>query len=361
MFEKIEITKKDFLPLLQWCLIKYKLDPASRQGIGGREDKVGGFIDRFSNQCVNWIIFNHILSSEKISVDPDMFFYNAKSAKKCADIIGIKGENDKLVPLSYFVKDEWVHEDNAPFVEVKTVRKSQYCSGLGLPQYDDNHYYVYVESEFDELYLYNFFEKSSEENLEMSDRYIKDNSENIIKSPVLSLPNNIGTLRLLGIYKGHELKKHNLEYKQGQHPRYISSIESFNLEDIPENKKTCNTLINDKRFIYEPIDNDYKEFLPIYNDGASIELVHGEQKTMTYIYINVINKCFLNEYSLEKGYYKVSFKRFMRSSKETEIINHKSVYDSTNNKSNHFPIEVSDKLIQELGEFFNENQGNTIC
>ena len=206
MFEKIEITKKDFLPLLQWCLVKFKLDPTSRQGIGGREDKIGGFIDRFSNQCVNWLIFNHILSNENFGVDPDMFFYNAKTAKKCADVIGIKGEDGKLVTLTYFDKDKWVHKKNAPFVEVKTVRKSQYCSGLGLPQYDDNHYYVYVESEFNELYLYNFFETFPEENLNMSESYIKDNSENIITKPVLDLPDNIATLRLLGIYKGHELK-----------------------------------------------------------------------------------------------------------------------------------------------------------
>ena len=52
MFEKIEITKEDFLPLLRWCLIKYKLDPASRQGIGGVEHKIGGFIDRFQTNVL---------------------------------------------------------------------------------------------------------------------------------------------------------------------------------------------------------------------------------------------------------------------------------------------------------------------
>ena len=60
MYEEIKITNKDMLPLLYWCFLKYRFDPSSRQGIGGREDKIGGFIDRFSNQSINWLLFDNI-------------------------------------------------------------------------------------------------------------------------------------------------------------------------------------------------------------------------------------------------------------------------------------------------------------
>ena len=80
--DTIEITKNDFAPLLHWCLIKFIVDPGSRMGIGGRADKIGGFIDRWSNQCVNWVMFNHLLRNEEFNIDPDYFFYSAKSAKK---------------------------------------------------------------------------------------------------------------------------------------------------------------------------------------------------------------------------------------------------------------------------------------
>ena len=354
MFKKIEITKKDFFPLLNWCLIKFKLDPSSRQGIGGREDKIGGFIDRFSNQCVNWMILNHMLSNENLKVDPDMFFYNAKSAKKCADVIGIKGKDNKLVTLTYFDKDKWVHKENAPFVEVKALRKSQNCCGLGLPQFDANHYYVYVESEFNELYLYNFFENFSEQDLKMSESYIKDNSENIIKEPIFDLPDNIATLRLLGVYKGSELKKHNLEYKPGENPRYITSIEPVNEEDIPTRIKFSRT-INSDRFIYEPRKRMYEEFLPIYTNSKSIEIRHGKEEYVSKLYLKVNKKCFFNEHDLDEGFYIVNFKEFQRSGKEIEIFNHKSVYDTKCHKSNIFPTEASKELILKLKEFFIQN------
>ena len=60
--------------------------------------------------------------------------------------------------MTYFDKDKWVHQDGAPFIEVKTLRHDQYCAGLGMSQFDDDHYFVYVESKFDELYLFNFFD-----------------------------------------------------------------------------------------------------------------------------------------------------------------------------------------------------------
>tara|TARA_B100000787_G_C16180779_1_gene291679 strand:+ start:748 stop:1830 length:1083 start_codon:yes stop_codon:yes gene_type:complete len=349
-YETIEITKEDFLPYLHWCLIKFQIDPSSRRGIGGVNHKIGGFIDRFSNQCVNWIIFNHLLRNEKFKVDPDYFFYREKSAKKCADIIGLKGENGKVVPLTYFNKTEWVHINNAPFIEVKTLRKDQQIAHLGMTQYRDNNYFVYVESDFDELYLFNLIEGFLEKDFDMSmnEIYVKDNSDNVLLSSKVERPNKIATIRLMGTYKGADLKEHNLEFPMGKNPRYIGSIEKVNEKDTINPNKRIATKITDERFIYDPWEEKLNEWLPIYTKANSIQMIHKERKTKGYLFIEVEEPCFLNEHHLEKGFYKINFKILDRSGKETEIFNHKSVYDNVNHNYPVFPDDRTDELIQEL-------------
>jgi len=352
-YETIEVTKEDFLPYLHWCLIKFQNDPSSRRGIGGVNHKIGGFIDRFANQCVNWIIFNHLLRNEKFKVDPDYFFYKEKSAKKCADIIGLKGEYG-IVPLTHFNKTEWVHINKAPFIEVKTLRKDQQIAHLGLTQYHDDNYFVYVESEFDELYLFNLIEGFLERDFDMSmnEIYVKDNSDNIILTPKVEKPNKIATIRLMGIYKGSDLKEHNLEFPMGKNPRYIGSVEKINEEDTINLNKRLSTKIKDERFIYDPLEERLNEWLPIYTKSNSIKMIHKERKTKGYLFIEVEEPCFLNEHKLEKGFYRINFKVLDRSGKETEIFNHKSVYDQVNHNYSVFPNDRTDELIEELKSFY---------
>ena len=159
---------------------------------------------------------------------------------------------------------------------------------------------------------------------------------------------------MLGVYKGSELKKHNLEYKPGENPRYITSIEPVNEEDIPTRIKFSRT-INSDRFIYEPRKSEYAEFLPIYTNFKSIEIRHGKEEYVSKLYLKVNKKCFFNEHDLDEGFYIVNFKEFQRSGKEIEIFNHKSVYDNNCHKSNIFPTEASKELILKLKEFFIQN------
>ncbi len=357
-YKTIEIEKKDFLPLLKWCLIKFQSDPQSRQSIGGRADKIGGFIDRFSNQCVNWIMFNYLLSEKNFKIDPDFFFYNAKSAKKCADVIGLRGINQDIVPLSHFVKDQWVHDSNCPFIEVKTVRDSQYMVGLGMPQYDDNHYFVYVESEFDDLYLFNFLDQLTIQdlNLSMDRAYLKDNSLNIIKSPAVDMPNKIATLRLLGIYKGSDLKKHNLSFKEKEPIRYLKSIIPVNEKDIPTRSKGMKTLIENDVFVYDPLTENKNQYLPIHTKAKHIHIIHSKKKTIGKIYIKVDKPCHFNEFNLDIGFYEVEFGTFLKRSKEIEIFNHKSIFDVKNHKDSTFPKDHTEELITKLEKIYNERK-----
>lgn len=358
-FSTIELKKEDFLPYLKWCFVKFQIDPSSRIS-GAKTDKIGGFIDRFSNQCVNWIIFNHLLRNENFKVDPDYFFYKEKSAKKCADIIGLKGDDGKIVPFTFFEKDKWEHIDDAPFVEVKTLRKEQYCAGLGMTQFDANHYYVYVESDFEDLYLVSLFDSFLKNDFEikMSQIYIKDNSNNTIISQEPSFSERIATLRLMGIYRGNELKKHNLEFPGERNLRYIKIIERVNkdqvLAKIPLNKKLETQITSDK-FLYNPDNEKLLEYLPIYTQARSIQIIHKEKKTKGYLYIKVNESCFFNEHKLERGYYKITFNIFERKSKETEIFNHKSAYDSRNHEYPIYPTDCTNELITTMKSFFNKS------
>ena len=355
-YQEIEISEADFLPLLKWCLLKFEFDPSSRRSFGGRDDKIGGFIDRFANQCVNWIIFNHLLADKDFEVDPDFFFYNEKSAKKCADVIGLKGNSGKIVPLSYFVKDEWIHEKNIPFIEVKTVRNSQFMTSLGMPQFNDNHYFVYVESVFDDLYLFNFFNKLdiNDQNLTMDSIYLKDNSKNIIQMPNSNLSEKIATLRLLGTYKGSDLIKHNLSFSINEPIRYIKDLRSIEEVDIPPKSKGMKTMINDDVFIYDPANEKKNQFLPIYTKANCVQIIHSSKMLMTKLYIEVIDSCYLNQFKLDAGFYEIEFAVFKKKSQEVELFNHKCIYDQSNYVHDSYPTDCTDELINKLEEVYNQ-------
>ena len=355
-YQEIEISEADFLPLLKWCLLKFEFDPSSRRSFGGRDDKIGGFIDRFANQCVNWIIFNHLLADKDFEVDPDFFFYNEKSAKKCADVIGLKGNSGKIVPLSYFVKDEWIHEKNIPFIEVKTVRNSQFMTSLGMPQFNDNHYFVYVESVFDDLYLFNFFNKLdiNDQNLTMDSIYLKDNSKNIIQMPNSNLSEKIATLRLLGTYKGSDLIKHNLSFSINEPIRYIKDLRSIEEVDIPPKSKGMKTMIEDDVFIYDPANQKKNQFLPIYTKANCVQIIHSSKMLMTKLYIEVLDSCYLNQFKLDAGFYEIKFDVFKKTSKEVELFNHKSIYDQSNHVYESYPTDCTDELINKLEAVYNQ-------
>lgn len=356
-YDEIEITTEDFLPYLKWCLLKFQNDPSSRRGTGGIEYKIGGFLDRFSNQCINWILFNHLLKNKDFKIDPDYFLYAKTSAKKCADIIGLCAKNGKKIPLSYFNKTKWEHVEGAPFIELKTLRRDQKIAHLGMTQYNDNNYYAYVESHFDELYLFKLIQgfDSQSHDITMSSVYIKDNSENILLSPEIIPPEKIATIRLLGIYKGKDLKEHNLEFPQGKKPRYVSEIKKINENEmkIPKEKQILES-ISTQRFIYDPKNECNNEWLPIYTDGKSIDLIYHKtkEKTKGHMFIRVNRNTFLNEYALDSGLYRIIFKVFDRSGKETELFNHKSIYDSKNHRNDSHPKDCTNELISELTSFY---------
>lgn len=327
IFDEIKIETKDFLPMLYWCFVKFQIDPTSREGIGGRKDKIGGFIDRFSNQCVNWLIFNHILKPYDISVDPDFFFYNAKSAKKCADILGVRKDN-KLYPFTLFNKDSWEHIDGMPFIEIKALRKSQNLAHLGTPQFSDDHYYCYVETDFDDLYLLKIFQEALYENkklMYMDPGYIKDNSLNIIFNHFeeLTEPKYIGTMKLINVINGNEIKKHFLECAEGVKPYYFDSFEQIDESAINSKMRKFPIDVKDGKILFNA--ESRSKHISFYIDKSDIKEIHnGSQIFAGNMKIYSEESFHINHIEIPQGYVKLNFKKFDRSRKETEYCNYKN-------------------------------------
>lgn len=348
IFDEVRIQVKDFLPMLYWCFIKYQIDPASRQGVGGREDKIGSFIDRFSNQCVNWLIFNHILSSYSLSVDPDFFFYNEKSAKKCADILGVRKQGN-LYPFTVFDKTEWSHIDGMPFIEIKSLRKDQNLASLGTPQYDNNHYYCYVETDFDEFYLLKVFEDTifkSKNLMNMDPLYIKNNSKNIIlNNQSLSKPKDIGSMRLINVIKGDEIKKHFLECPDQFKPYYLNDVISHN--------QKLHSKMNDYpiKIIDGKIDFDTDtrlKHIQFYISNDDVKEIHNKkQRPKSSMLIKCDKQFNINHKIFKPGTYRLEFKEFDRKRKETEYCNYKDALKYQENDKN-FPKSSVKELIEKI-------------
>ena len=92
------------------------------------------------------------------------------------------------------------------------------------------------------------------------------------------MPNKVATLRLLGVYKGSDLKKHNLSFKQNEPIRYLKSIKAINEEDISTRSKGMKTLIENDVFVYDPLQENKNQYLPIHTKAKHIHIIHDGHK-----------------------------------------------------------------------------------
>jgi hypothetical protein len=335
------------LEMIYWCFLKYTIDPTSRLGIGGIEYKIGGFIDRFSNTCVNWLIFRHILKNKNYIVDSDYFIYKEKSAKKSPDILGIKNKNGQVVPFCKFNDTKWeMVNEEMPFIEIKALRKTQNLGALGEPQFATKHFFCYVETDFDEHYLLNFFENKIYEfskAMKMSDSYITNNSQNvIITPPSLSPPTKIGTIKLLGIYKGDEIKKQFSAWGEGEKPYYLSSVEILDESSLKKNAVFSKVDVIDGK--YEHKLSSTSSHIPFYINQNSF-YVSNQKKILTKLVIKVERDTYINNFLIPPGFATLIFKKFDRSKKETEYINHKFIIDQKNGIGHKGLRDSTDELI----------------
>lgn len=348
LYEELSIDKDAMLEMIYWCFLKFRIDPTSRQGIGGIEYKIGGFIDRFSNTCVNWLIFRHILKNKDYEVDSDYFIYKEKSAKKSPDILGIKKKNGQVIPFCKFNDTKWeMVNEEMPFIEIKALRKTQNLAHLGEPQFSTNHFFCYVETDFDEHYLLNFFEKKIYESanaMKMSSSYIKNNSRNIIiEPPFLSAPQKIGTIKLLGIYKGEEIKKEFTPCEDGFSPYYLSTVEIISEADLDKRTEFIKVNVINGKYEHKP-DPNTSSHIPFYVNQDNFYIA-DKKKILSKLLIKVERETYINEFLIPVGFATIIFKKFSRSKNETEYINHKFIIDQRNDMGHKAPKDSTEELI----------------
>lgn len=334
-YDEIDIDKNLFQELIYWTLLKYKLDPNSRRHFG-QADKIGGFIDRFSNTCSNWLVLDHVLKDLNITVVRDYFLYTEKSAKKCADVIGVKNALGKIIPFTSFNKTKWDHFDDKPFIEVKTFRKDQYNIALDEAQFYEDHYYCFVESDFDENYLLSLFDNqihSYFNSMKMPNEMILDNSLNYIFDPYeLSTSKKIGSLRLLGIYKAKDIKANSkLFSKKGEQPIFLKSDDIYVNPKIPKTLKNQfhSIILKNNQYSYSPL------HVPLLMSSNSINLVYNVNKKTkapmnisdNYHYVYSNQEFYINEKKIPAGYAKLIFSKMPKESDKKEYIAHKALFD----------------------------------
>ena len=347
LFEPFEIKKEEMESHLYWCFVKYYLDQGgSKVGTGARRSKVGEFIDRFTNQISNWLVFQHILQEYDFDVVRDNFFYSDKKAKKAPDILGLR-KNNKIIPFSIF-ENKWVPQIDKPQVEVKTLRENQYLGAIPNRQYEDNLYYCFVDANYDDNYLLNFFQPSIynyHDDMSMEEDFIRDNSEGyILNPPYLSKPQNIGTLKLLGTYKGSELKKYSKYCEVDEKPYYLKDIKPFDGKKFSTWEEIDEIVIDGK---YEHTSSH----IPIYVSHSSMKSLRNpnQQKRKTTLNIIVDEPIQINGFYLEKGIWKLVFTQFERNAKTAEYLEYKSILDVSNHQKFKFhPKDCTNELIQKF-------------
>jgi len=344
-YQTIDIKKEDFYPLIYWALNKFTLDPQSRRSPGKKDDKLGGFIDRFANQSVNWIIFNHLLKDKSYKITPDYFLYSQKGAKNCADILGLI-KDDEIIPFTKFATDKWNHLPDKPFVEVKTFREDQNLITVGDTQLEPEHYYCLVESNFDEHYLLNFFSDDIYnyfDHLKIHDQLIEDDSNNVMLQPFeIKKAKSIGKVRLLGIYKGDELKKISTQADPKVHPYYLDCVKKLENKTFKEDAFKV-VKYEDNLFDFSKYNKD-ETYIKFFINSNSINLNQKYPKNGPTIK-NSLPSFEINFMNFDAGIYKVEHKKFERVSNKIEFISYKNLVDNKFNGGKTLIKDCTSELI----------------
>lgn len=318
-----------------WIIFKYKLDPHHQQQNSSRGDLIGGFIDRWINKIPETLIFKKLVDKyyddEDFEVINDYFIYEKESAKNAPDIIGLKYKNN-FYKFATFKEDKWEINENAPFVEVKTFRNTQKLITIPSTQFLENHYYTFVESTVNDLYLLHLFDKK---NFLKNDKYylmfddyqiFNENNSSIAKNPIdvvkkeklnNYLEDNLRGYKLIGIYKGEFLKDYSVEVGKTEEsnpekPRYLDSIDKYDYDEIePIQSENYNYFYKEQSIpILINIEDNSKVYLVEKNESNIILKVNG----IAHIYSEIKfgdNSNIINE-KLENSFYILNFKNEIR-------------------------------------------------
>ncbi len=157
--QEIDINKKDVLEQMYFVLsLVQNSDGPMHSRIGGRNDYMGGIIDRYVNTIVESLIFTKILfpklkTDKKVELIRDFYSYDPTIASIAPDLFGILLD-EKAIPFVVY-DDGWKAVENCPQVEIKTLKKNQRMLSLVNQHYDDK-YLILTESDYNTDYLMPF-------------------------------------------------------------------------------------------------------------------------------------------------------------------------------------------------------------
>lgn len=356
MERKIDVTKEDLINMIYFIISKFEYDIFHIQGTSSKADLLGGFIDRWINRIPEVLIFNKLLLKNKdYKVINDYFVYGNDSDKNAPDVLGLKIQNDKIIKFAEFEDSTWKGIVNMPWIEVKTFRKNQKMFTIRESQMEDDHYYVMAESDISPNYLKILFQDivfsdKYYNNILMDEDFIKSNNKASLQQPKKVEKFNkdtIGTIKLLGIYKGKDIKKIANLCAPGYKPYYFNGVEEI---------LKARGVNFDKLILREEIENynndeweinkevlKVKDTINVYGKNLNEICIAKRYKSSWYVLVK--DDCEVSGVKLEKNKkYKISFAKFDRSSNWNEYITLKKTLDNENNDRTSELIEKFDKI-----------------
>lgn len=356
----VDLKRKDLMKNTYWTLCKFMNDDYTIENASSKRSLLGDFIDRWTNKAPETLIFNKILENYDYHVVKDTFIYKNSKAKTAPDILGLIDKNGVCFPFAKFNNDHWEVEDN-PIIEMKTFRSSQKLVTIPFSQFKDESFFAIVESFIPKDYLLSIFDKEffSEHNLDLMknyDEFIISDQEKMLSIPS-KLQSNfeykydgedvVGKYKLIGIFKGKDLKNYGRIVKKGDKPLYFS--------EIGEPAKRKNRLydqnppvpLNQGKYYF----NDDKNNLPCFikiQDKSEISII---RKTSKSIDVQIEGIVEIDDEKLKTGKYKLIFKEFSKDGKYEEYITTKSLLRLNVDK-----ISALDELLMIFDKIVNENK-----
>ena len=343
----------DLKRIIYWTTCKFKIDEFHLTSISGKRDLIGGFLDRWVNRASEFVVFKNLLKEKKYKTVTDFFFYGQETKKNAPDVIGLQdNEGNPLVKFAEYNDGTWIAIAGTPWVEVKTCRKDQYLIAVRESQMEDDHFYVIVESNVRNDYLTTILDKSVfnddiRDFFKMNNVYIRsDANGSIIKPEKITPATDLGFYKLIGIFKGEEVKKYcrlcagNTETSKAEQPRYIRKIEEANEMVNPISEQ-----LSEGFFLYSFGDGVY---LPIYikflSEDSEAEVI---RKRKTYFCLSVHGRVAVNEHELDHGFHRINFSTFTRNAKYSEWVGYKSLFEKYAKSSEASLLEIFDQLVDK--------------
>lgn len=324
--KEIEITKDDILANIYF--IAEMAQTSHQKGmygaLAGKNDLMGGILDRWINVVPERIIFEKlilmpVIKDKPVKVISDFYKYTPKQETTgiAPDVLGLK-INDTIIPFCVFDK-KWTPVTNMPQIEVKTFKSSQQMVSLRDQGYQGE-YLILVEANYKVDYLIPFFDAKYfsldvYKSLVMNDEvFIKSDPNNLIAklNPINLFNESLGTLKLLCITKTEAFEKCSICCKGGITPLSFKNIIEVSKVSSNINLKLDHYCSKIECGLYKFDDNWYKDYLDkhlivnFYCDKIDSILVI--RRTKSSMYIKVLLDCkFNNTLLVANKLYKIEY------------------------------------------------------